>query len=366
MLTETNLRELLGYKPESRVLSVYLNTDPSEGSADVYRKKLRSMLKDISLILDVQAVDDYISREYDWSGRSVAVFSCAADNFLRAYSLAIAVRNQVVVSERPYVKTLASLLDYYGGYGVVLVDKQGARLFSFHLGELKEQEGVLGDNIRRTKRGGASAKPGMRGGMAGQTRYEDEVASRNIRAVADFASHFFSENNVRRVLVGGTEENIASLRNCLAKSWQSLIVGGFPMSMTASNDEVLEKALQIGRQTEFRREEVLLDKLITGAAKEKKGVLGLDETLVAVHDGRVLSLVIQDGYRATGYQCMGCGYLTSIEMPACQFCGSKFNDIPDAIETAIHEVMKTGGDVEVLQHQHKAGGFEGIGALLRY
>jgi stalled ribosome rescue protein Dom34 len=206
----------------------------------------------------------------------------------------------------------------------------------------------------------------MRGGMAGQTRYEDEVADRNIRYVSDFASHFFSENNVRRVLIGGTDENIALLRNQLPKSWQSLIVGTFPMSMTASKDEVLERALQIGKQNEFHKEELLLNKIVTGAAKERKGVLGLDDTLVAVHDGRVQSLVIQDGYRAIGYQCQGCGYLTAREMPTCQFCGSKFKDIPDAIEMAVHKVMNAGGDVEVLQHQHKISGFEDIGALLRY
>ena len=366
MLTEANLQELLGYQKESRVLSVYLNTNPTEGNADVYRLNLRSMLKGISLTSDVMAVDDYFSREYDWSGRSVAVFSCATDNFIRTYSLAIPVRNQVVVGDRPYVKPLASLLDFYGGYGVMLVDKQGARLFSFHLGELKEQEGILGESIRHTKRGGASARPGMRGGMAGQTRYEDEVADRNIREVADFATHFFSENNVRRVLIGGTEENIALLRNHLPKSWQSLIVGTFPMNMTASKVDVLEKALQIGKQAEFHKEEQVLNKLVTGAAKEMKGVLGLDNTLGAVHDGRVQALVIQDGYRAMGYQCQGCGFVTAQEMTVCQFCGSKFDQIPDAVEMAIHNVMNVGGDVEVLQHQHKVSGFENIGALLRY
>lgn len=45
MLTEANLKELLGYQTESQVLSVYLNTNPTEGSADVYRKNLRSMLR---------------------------------------------------------------------------------------------------------------------------------------------------------------------------------------------------------------------------------------------------------------------------------------------------------------------------------
>jgi peptide subunit release factor 1 (eRF1) len=366
MLTETNLQELLGYQTQSQVLSIYLNTNPIEGGSDVYKQNLRSMLKDIKLTSDVTAVDNFFSRDYDWSGRSVAVFSCARDGFFRAYSLAIPIRNQLVIGDRPYVKPLASLLDNYGGYGVVLVDKQGARLFSFHLGELKEQEGILGESVRHTKRGGASAKPGMRGGMTGQTRYEEEVADRNMRDVADFAAHFLGENNVRRVLIGGTEENIALLRSQLPKNWQSLIVGIFPMSMTASKDEVLERAMQIGMETDFRREEQLLKKLVTGAAKERRAVLNLDETLGAVHDGKVQVLVIMEGYREKGYRCLGCGYVTARELSVCQYCGSNFEQIPDAVEMAVYKVMKAGGEVEVLQHHHVINGFENIGALLRY
>jgi rubredoxin len=366
MLTETNVQELLGYQTDHQVLSLYLNTDPTEGSADVYKSHLRSMLKDINIAADVRAVENYFHRDFDRTGRSSVVFSCAPDAFFRAYTLAISVSNQVIVSDRPYVKPLASLLDYYGGYGVVLVDKQGARLFSFHLGELREQEGILGESIRHAKRGGASAKTGVRGGVVGQTNYEDELAERNIRDVAEFAAHFFSDNKLRRILIGGTEENIALLRNQLPKSWQSLIVGTFPMSMAASNGEVLKKSMQIGKEAEFRKEEQVLKKLVTGAAKEQKGVLNLDETLGAVHDGRVQALVIQDGYQEPGYRCRGCGYITAIELPTCQFCGSTFERIPDAVEMAVHSVMKAGGEVEVLQHEHKVDGFTKIGALLRY
>lgn len=366
MLTETNLQELLTYQAKDPVLSLYLNTDLTEGSVDLYKMSLRSMLKDIELAADVTAVENYFNREFDRIGKSTVVFSCAADRFLRTYSFAIPVRNQVYINERPYVKPLASLLDYFGGYGVVLVDKQGARLFSFHLGEIKEQEGILGESIRHTKHGGSSAKAGMRGGVSGQTQHEEELAGRNVRDVAEFASRFFAENNVRRVLIAGTDENIALLRSYLPKSWQSLIVGTFPMSMTAGKEEVLEKTMGIGKQAEYGKEESLLKKLVTGAAKEKKGVLGLDQTLSAVHDGRVQSLVIQEGYQAAGYHCLGCGFMTANELPKCQYCGSDFEKIPDAVEMAVHHVLKGGGDVEVLQQEHIIDGFKNIGALLRY
>jgi peptide chain release factor subunit 1 len=366
MLTETNLQELLGYQTDHQVLSVYLNTDPTEGNTDSYKLNLRNMLKEINLPADIKAVENYFSREFDWTGRSLVVFSCAPDDFFRAYTFAIPIHNQVIVGDRPFVKPLASILDYYGGYGVVLVDKQGARLFSFHLGELQEQGGILGESIRHVKRGGASTKPGSRGGVAGRTRSVEEVTERNIRDVVEFATRFFTENNVRRVLIGGTDENIALLRNQLPKSWQSLIVGTFPMSMTASKVDVLERAMLIGKQAEYRREEQLLKKLVTGTAKEQGGVLNLEDTLAAVHDGRVQALVLQEGYRALGYRCLGCGYITSQDLPACQFCGSTFEQIPDAVEMAVHRVMKDGGDVEVLQQEHKVDGFNNIGALLRY
>jgi peptide chain release factor subunit 1 len=366
MLTETNLKELLGYQTDHQVLTIYLNTDPTEGNTDGYKLNLRNMLKEINLPADIQAVENYFNTEYDWAGRSVVVFSCAPEGFFRAYTFAIPIHNQIIVGERPHVKPLASLLDYYGGYGVVLVDKQGARLFSFHLGELQEQEGILGESIRHIKRGGASTQPGMRGGVAGRTRSEDEATDRNIRDVVEFATRFFSENNVRRVLIGGTDENISLLRSQLPKSWQSLIVGTFPMSMTARKVDVLERAMEIGKQAEYRREEQLLRKLVTGASKERGGVLNLEDTLSAVHDGRVQALVIQDGYKAEGYRCQGCGYITSQEFPECQYCGSKFDHIPDAVEMAVHQVMQASGDVEVVQQDHKVEGFSNIGALLRY
>lgn len=182
MLTELELKELLEYQAQSPVLSVYLNTEPTAGSADAHKLNLRSMLKEVGLPKDIDAVLRYFDHEFDWSGRSVVVFSCVDEDYFRAYPLAVPVRSRVRVSDRPHVKPLVDLLDSFGGYGVALVDKQGARLFYFHLGELREQEGVVGETVRHTKRGGGSQAQGRRGGVAGKTNYVEEVADRNIKA----------------------------------------------------------------------------------------------------------------------------------------------------------------------------------------
>jgi len=365
MLTDRDLHALLDYSSSAPVLSVYLSTDAAEGNAEAQKLRLRSLLKGVNLPEDEAAVIQYFEHERDWTGRSVAIFSCAENDFFKAYPFAIPLRSRVRVGGHPYVKPLADLLDAYGGYGVVLVDKQGARLFGFHLGELREQEGILGEDVRQVKRGGASSFPGRRGGTSGRTRASSEVIERNIKDAADFAVAFFQENHIRRVLIGGTDENIARFRQHLPKAWQSLVVGTFAMSMTAGSSDVLEKAMQIGREAEKRRENRLVDAAITAAAKGGDGVVRLDDTLGAVREGRVQTLIIQEGLRTPGYRCQGCDYLTTQSLETCPFCGKDFEKIEDAVEMAVRKVMQSGGEVDVVRGNKELEKV-GVAGLLRY
>ena len=366
MLTERDLQELLNLKPQHPVLSIYLNTDPKQGGADVYKLKLRSMLKGVDLPEDTSAIENFIEREHNGAGRSVAIFSCAPENFLRAYPVQVPIRSRIRVSNRPHVKPLADLLDSYGGYGVALIDKQGARLFSFHMGALSEQEGILGESVRRMKHGGGSQAAGRRSGEAGQTQYTAEVTDRNMRESADFATHFFSENSIRRVLIGGTDDNIAAFRDHLPKKWQSLVVGTFPISMNASHAEVMERAMKIGQAAEKQREAKAVETIITAAAKEQGGVIGLEDTLSRAHEGRIQNLLVSEGFRSPGYRCLGCGYLTAKKQESCPFCSSNFEEIPDAVDLAVRRVLEDGGEVDILHDNPQLEENGKIGALLRY
>ncbi len=368
MFTDHDLRELLDFVSPAQVLSLYLNTDPTEGNAEAYRLRLKTMLKEINMPQDVSAIERYFSHEFDWSGRAVAVFSCAAQDFFRAYPLAVPMRNLVNISDRPTVKPLADLLDNYGGYGVVLVDKQGARLFFFHLGELREQEGVVGETIKHTKRGGASSFPGRRGGTAGQTDRMGERVERNMRDASEFAVRFFEENQVRRVLIGGTDENVHAFRSFLPKAWQSLIMGTFSMPMTASHTEVGERALEIGIEAAQQSELVLVDDLITGASKQNGAVAGLADTFDAINRDRVRTLVFTEGLRKDGYICSSCGGLFATKVDEiCPICGQgKLERTLDGVELAVNAVMRRGGEVNVVRAAPALEKVEGMGALLRY
>ena len=370
MLTDREFKELLDFQPKHPVLSVYLNVDSARQPAEAYRLQLRSMLKDLPLNgngADSAAIERYLEHEYGWTGRSLAIFSSAADGFFRAFSLQVPLRSRARLMPEPYLKPLADLLDSYGGYGVALADKQGVRVFHFHLGELREQEGTLGEVVKQVKRGRNSTR-GQRGGRVqspGGGRHTEEVVARNMRDSAQFAADFFADKQVRRILLGGTDENLAQFRAELPRSLQALVMGTFHMDMNASHDEVLRRAMQVAEEAEARSEAKLVQTVITAAAKGQDGVVGLADTLSAAHAGRVMTLLLSEGYRAPGYQCGGCGYLAAQSADSCPFCGGAFNQIEDAVEFAVRKVMRDGGEVEIVRSPElQAAG--GIGGLLRY
>jgi peptide subunit release factor 1 (eRF1) len=94
--------------------------------------------------------------------------------------------------------------------------------------------------------------------------------------------------------------------------------------------------------------------------------MNIDDTFGAIREGRVQTLVIRDGFRTPGTRCKSCGYLSTVELEFCPYCGGECEVIQDAVELAVHQVMKSGGEVEVLHADQSVASFDQIGALLRY
>jgi len=385
MIDEAALQELLSYSSSSPVLSVYLDLDPQQATPDAPRQRLRQLLRTFEAEApdDTLAIARHFELAHDQRGRSLAMFSQHAGGFFRAFPLAVGLRSRARRMDRPYVKPLADVLDRYGHYGIALVDQRLVRLFRLHLGELREHETVPGEPVRHVKRGGASTLPGRRGGTAGRTRHQDEVAERNLREAAQAAAEFFQASRIRRVLLGGHPTTTAPFKELLPKTMQSLIVGEFPINMDAGHAEILQRAMALAEQAETHAEVSLIEGLMTAAAKGKDGVVRLDDTLRAVHEGRVMTLFVRDGFRAPGFQCAGCGFLTArrpqgdrassrLRTPEghpvgeCPYCGKDFTEIPDAVELAVRRVLQSGNEVEVVGPEAGLERGGSIGARLRY
>lgn len=353
MAHDKRWQDLLDYAGNGPVLSVYLNTDPQTNRAEQVKLTLKNLLKKADLPKDAAAVQHFVEMEWDWRGRGLAVFSAQSEGFFKALPLELPVRNRLFVAPRPYIKPLVNLEDNYGHYGLALVDKQRARFFAFHLGALSFLGEVTGEAVRQA-RGDNDLNAAVR-----------EQVQRNLKAAVEAANRYFTVQHVRKVVLGGTDDNVPEFRDLLPKRWQSLIVGQVNLPLDAPETEIRERLLNLAEEAERKQEARLIERLLTEAAKGRAAALGLDETISLVTEGRVQQLVVREGYEAGGWRCEQCGYLTVQTLDACPFCGSGFEPIADAVEMAIRKALQDGAEVEVVAHN---GSLQetGIGAFLRY
>ena len=367
MFTQANLQELLSFDAgEANVLSLYLSADVGQETREAIKLRVRGLLREVGAAdsADATAIERYFDHTHDWSKPGVALFSCTAHNFWRVYPTAVAFRNRIRATRKPYVKPIAHLLDFYAHYGVVLVDKLGARFFEYHLGELQADGGTLGEDVRKLKSGGGSSAVGTRGGGDG-IRQEQEAIQRNLREAAHEAAEFFTARPIRRLFLGGTAENVAHLREFLPKQLQSCVAGSLAIEMDTPEHEVRQRTLTLLHEANATREAKLLDEMVTAAAKNGHAVTGLEATLQAVFEARVHTLILSDGYRTHGYE-YASGYLSpNVVIDKAEAAGEP-QELEDVVEAAVARTLATGGHVEVITENPLLERHGRIGALLRY
>ncbi len=367
MFDEKMLKELASVQASGPILSVYLDVDPMRQTSEAYKLKLREMLKHVERTADnadLKAVRHYIDYAYDWSGRGLVLFSRQIEDIWYAFPLAVPVRSKVMVSHKPFISPLVELNGLYGRYAVALVDRHGGRFFLFKMGELVAEEETAGEIIRLTRKGRGSSVVGMRGGAGSTGRKEAEVVQRNLKDVASALGEFCDKHHPRQVLLAGIDRTLAQFQDLVPSKLNSMVAGTFSTDMEATALQIRDLSFALIQELGVQRYKELVDTVRTSAAKGRNGVVGLDGTLSIANEGRVQVLITAHDYHAPGFRCEGCGYLTTQQLEKCLFCGGQFEEIPDAVEAVMAQVIEKGGTVEVIDEDMM--GKIRIGALLRY
>ncbi len=365
MFSDQDLRSLLDYSSKGKVLSIYLNTDPTEVSAEAAKIQLRNLIKSVDLPDDTAVIDQFVNHEYDWSAKGLILFSNQSANYFKTFQLGLPVPTRIYTGENPVLRPLVSLLDYFSNWGIVLVDKQGARLFSFNLGELEEAEPVVGEEIKHFKHGAGGALFGRKSSLEPSGKV-DSTIDRNIKDSVDRAIALFTRKQIRRIMVGGTDENISRFKNYLPKAWQSLLVSVFSMDMTANAADIIHQATLEAYIFQTKINQTLVEQAITQAAKGSNGVTGLIDTLNAIHEGRVRTVLVLQDFDQAGYRCLGCGFLTVQILEKCPFCSNNFKEIDNTVEMAVQETLKKNAEAKVMPENKTLEDAGQIAAILRY
>lgn len=368
MFSKDDLQQLAEYQGQHPVLSLTLNVDPTRRTRDEYRLTLRHLLHSISGRAngDAQRIEAFFDHEYDWSGRGLAIFSNQQENLWKVYSLAVPIGDSIVIGAKPYITPLANLWDAYGGFVAAIADRQGARFVFVQLGEIVDGEGVLGEEVRRTKSGIGTTPTGRRRNSDAPTdRKEATKIKRNLKDAATALAAFCDKHTPRYIVLGGSAEVLNDLRDQLPPAWAGRVIGNFAADIDEADLAIRDRAMTVVEAYEARREAELADAAITAAAKGNHGAARLGDVLRAAHAGQVQTLLIAEGFQSPGYRCGQCGYLSAQSMARCPYCGGTFAEIPDAVEAVISKVLEQKGRVEIVCG-HRGLTEVGIAAVLRY
>ena len=361
MLTDYDVRQAVEFEShDSPVLSVYLNVDPQRRTVEKYRLALRNLLDKAENANpeDVRRVQNYIEMGYNRTGRGVVIFSCAVKDFWWVQSFAVPVEDAVFVSFRPYIRQLARLLDTYESCGVVHVDQEGARLYLFNMGVLEAADGYLGQEVKLHRSGGW-ANPRYQ-------RQEMQQARRNLQEAAEVAEEFYRQTNTRRLILAGTERNVAHFKELLSHRLRTMVIGQFNADANASLSDVRDKALDLAAKAEERESQTLADRVLATAQQGGNAVLGLVDTLTAVQHGRAQHVVTLADYSQHAYRFVDSGMIVLELSEEGDLASGRIQDLPDAVESTLRRALVQGIGVTLVDQHAGLAQAGKIGALTRW
>lgn len=361
MLTNSEIRRAVEMECEKHpVLSLSLNVDPHVRSPEQYRLAFRSLLEQAeekgAQAKDLKRAQDFLDLEYDRSGRGIIMYSCAAEEYWWVNTFLPPVEDGVSVGRRPAVRELAKLMDTYERYGVIHVEQTGARLFSFHLGLLEDATGVFGDDIK-------VQQPTSERRVQKQ---EADKARQNLQAAAELAERFYGNNNTKRLILAGTEKNVAKLRDLLSAKLQKMVVGRIAVDANAGHAEIREKALTLAREAADEQATVEADSVVTLSHKGGNAVTGLSETLTALQHGRAQHVVTLSDFAHPAYRFVDSGIVLLELTEDSDLVSGRVQKLPDAVDSVLRRAMEQGIGVSILAQHAQLEQAGRIGALTRY
>jgi peptide subunit release factor 1 (eRF1) len=374
-ITRSRLRSLADVHPErGRVLSVFLNLDPSEFATPAARSTaITSVMTEaahrvdeadgldheerMALRQDVDRVRERLTAS-DIVGdgtRAVAVYACGEIDLLEVVRLPRPVDFAVVLDRSPYLEPLVAHADEEQ-WCVLLANRRNARLFLGDGGGFDETDRIEDDVHSQHDQGGWSQARYQRG-------VEKEKDDHLVHA-AEVAFSRYKERGFDRLLVGAPDELINEVKQKLHPYLRERIAGRVQVDVENSSLDDVRRAAETAMEESRRRtEREALDRLAEGVGRGGRGAAGLAAVLQALNEARVEILLLADGFRSPGGRDPETGMLYSGEEGP---DGQALEHCDNIVELAVEKAIEQSAKVIKVRHYDDLGPLGGIGAVLRY
>ena len=373
------LRRLADLRPGgARVLSLFLNLDPSEFATPPARAtEIRSLIDQAErqareasdsighdakkdLLADIERAREHLGRLSVDGAHGVALYACKSAGLFEAIKLPRPIETRAVVNDSPFVEPLAELA-MRGSWCVLLVNRQVARMLRGSPEQLTELPPVEDEVHGAHSQGGWS-----------QARYQrsvDEEARWHLKHAADVAFRRFQRSPFDCILLGGPEETVSEFKGILHPYLRERVAGHVRVDVeNTTPDQIREAVAPAILEIDERREREALDRFEEGVGTGGRGAAGLDKTIAALNERRVETLLLNDRFDAAGVLCTRCGWVgTDPTLTECPVDGGPLEERDNIAENAIElAIMQSASVLRVRHHAERLESRGSIGAVLRF
>jgi hypothetical protein len=328
----------------------------------------------------LQRIQDLVSgltgQAYEVGRSGLALFACETGGLWRPFFFARPFENALRTDWIPHLLPLAQLAEDLAPAVVVLPSQEGAEVYYVRLGELDVEASVKGYVLRGDEALFESGPVGKAGGHYEREdknqRHFQAFVDKNRRAAAAQVSALFDQRPGAKVVLVGTAEAIAAFERELPERVRAEVVARVPRPRAwESGDGVRRDVVKALAEEVLAREradeEAAVHALVGQALRGGLAVLGPDDVVLALNEGRVHTLVMDQDFQRAGFRCDNCGALGSSAESAevCPWCQGELHVVHDLGEALVARTLAGGGRIDIVPRSNKLRSYRGVGAFLR-
>jgi len=306
----------------------------------------------------------------------LALFACEGLGLWRVHFFRRSFVPELCTDHIPHLAQLARLADDEDPAIVIVTDAHGADIYQVLLGDLALEESIRGFVPRSSgeERIGGTNEPGTHFERdAKEDRRAEEFVKKNRRRVAEEATALFDRTPNARIVLVGTSENAAAFDRELPQRLQDAVIARLPRPREWDSGDGLRRSGVVAgaaaavRDHEKAAEAQVVDAVVGESLRGGMAVLGPDDVVNALNQGRVHRLVLEEDFARAGFRCTNCDALGSNAESAevCPYCGGALVVVHHLGEALVARTLGEGGAVEVVAHTNKLHSYRSVAAFLR-
>lgn len=305
----------------------------------------------------------------------LALFACEGRSLWRPMSFRRPFTPELCTDAIPHLVQLARLADDFEPAIVVVPDQAGTDVYEVRLGDLAAEASLRGLVPRRERDGSnpGAGRPGQRlERQEKDARRQEALVRKHRRAAAEEVQLRLARTPGAHLVLVGTAANVAAIERELPERLRARVIARLPRPREwesadgARRDGVVAGAAEAVAEHERAAERRVVEALVGEALRGGLGVVGPEDVVQAVNEGRVHRLVLEEDFQRAGWQCDRCAALgASRGADLCPYCGGDLHTVQQLGEALVARALAGGAQVEVVAHANRLHGYRGVGAFLR-